>query len=138
MNSNPKGRWRRNSCLPFIMQKIKKTEDKFMKTFDLPAMHDRAKSFYNKAVVTEHDNGDIELRSYNTIVCRIRNGKFERLWDGYSATTMRHINAFVDFYGIEGGGKAWWTKLECVGKKSNGNLTPTESLQIMYARRNAI
>ena len=107
-----------------------------MKTFDLPVMHDRAKSFYNKAKVTELDNGDIELTSYNTIVCRIRNGKFERLWDGYSATTMRHINAFVDFYGIEGGGKAWWTKLECVGKKSNGNLTPTESLQIMYARRN--
>ena len=113
-------------------------EDKFMKTFDLPVMSDKAKSFYNKAVVTEHDNGDIELRSYNTIVCRIRNGKFERLWDGYSATTMRHINAFVDFYGIKGGGKAWWTKLECVDKKSNGNLTPTESLQIMYARRNAV
>ena len=111
---------------------------KFMKQFDLPVMSDTRKSFYNKAVVTEHDNGDIELRSYNTTVCRIRNGKFERLWDGYSATTMRHINAFVDFYGIEGGGKAWWTKLECVGKKSNGNLTPTESLQIMYARRNAI
>lgn len=109
-----------------------------MKTFDLPVMSDRAKSFYNKAVVTEHDNGDIELRSYNTIVCRIRNGKFERLWDGYSATTMRHINAFVDFYEIEGGGKAWWTKLKCVGKKSNGNLTPKESLQIMYARRNAV
>ena len=120
----------------FYNAENKKMEDKFMKTFDLPVMSDRAKSFYNKAVVIEHNNGDIELRSYNTIVCRIRNGKFERLWDGYSATTMRHINAFVDFYGIEGGGKAWWTKLECVGKKSNGNLTPTESLQIMYARRN--
>ena len=83
-----------------------------MKQFYLPPMNDRAKSFYNKAVVTEKDNGDIELTSYKTIVCRIRNGKFERLWDGYSSTTMRHINAFLDFYGIKGGGKAWWDKLE--------------------------
>ena len=109
---------------------------KFMRQFDLPVMSDTRKSFYNKAKVTELDNGDIELTSYNTIVCRIRNGKFERLWDGYSATTMRHINSFLEFYGIEGGGKAWWDKLEYVGKKNNGNLTPTESLQIMYARRN--
>ena len=85
---------------------------KFMKQFDLPVMNDARKSFYNKAKVTELDNGDIELTSYNTIVCRIRNGKFERLWNGYSATTMRHINAFLEFYGIEGGGKAWWDKLE--------------------------
>lgn len=65
-----------------------------------------------KAKITELDNGDIELTSYNTIVCRIHNGVFQRLWDGYSATTMRHINAFIDFYGIKGGGKAWWMKLE--------------------------
>ena len=109
-----------------------------MKRFDLPTMHDKAKSFYGKAIVEEKDNGDIELISYTTTVCRIRNGKFERLWDGYSSTTMRHINSFIDFYGIEGGGKFWWTSLECVGKQSNGNLTPTESLQIMYARRSAI
>ena len=108
-----------------------------MKRFDLPALHDKAKSFYGKAIVIEHDNGDIELQSYTTIVCRIRNGKFERLWDGYSSTTMRHINSFIDFYGIEGGGKSWWNSLECIGKQSNGNLTPTESLQIMYARRSA-
>ena len=83
-----------------------------MKRFDLPIMNDRAKSFYNKAIVIEKDNGDIELQSYTTIVCRIRNGKFEKLWDGYSSTTMRHINAFLDFYGIEGGGKSWWTSLK--------------------------
>ena len=108
-----------------------------MKRFDLPAMSDKAKSFYNKAIVIEQDNGDIELQSYTTIVCRIRNGKFERLWDGYSSTTMRHINSFLKFYGITGGGKAWWDKLEVVGKINNDYLTQTESLQIMYSRRNA-
>ncbi len=73
------------------------------------------KSFYGKAEVIERDNGDIELRSYNTIVARIRNGKFERLWDSYSATTMNHVNAFIDLFGIRGGGKAWWTSLEVIG-----------------------
>lgn len=82
-----------------------------MKVFELIPTNGR-KSFYGKASVTEKDNGDIELRSYNTIVARIRNGNFERLWDGYSATTMNHINSFIDAYGISGGGKAWWTSLE--------------------------
>lgn len=82
-----------------------------MREFELIPTNNR-KSFYGKAGVIERDNGDIELRSYNTIVARIRNGKFERLWNGYSATTMNHINSFIDTYGISGGGKAWWTSLE--------------------------
>jgi hypothetical protein len=86
-------------------------EDDTMKTYKLEPIHDR-KSFYGKAVVIEQDSGDIELKSYNTIVARIRQGRFERLWDGYSATTMRHINSFCRTFGIDGGGKAWWTSLE--------------------------
>lgn len=82
-----------------------------MRVFELRPINGR-KSFYSKAYVIEKDNGDIELRSYNTIVARIRNGKFERLWDSYSATTMNHINSFINTYGISGGGKAWWTSLE--------------------------
>jgi hypothetical protein len=27
---------------------------------------------------------------------------------------MSHINAFIDAYGIEGGGKKWWDSLEVV------------------------
>ena len=72
--------------------------------------NDSHKSFYGKAKVIEN-NGVITLRSYNTDVCRIVNGKFEKLWNGYSATTMRHINAFVDAYCINGGGKKWWDNL---------------------------
>jgi hypothetical protein len=82
-----------------------------MKRYELKPTNNR-KSFYNKAEVIEQDNGDIELRSYETIVARIRNGKFERLWNGYSATTMNHINSFLDLFGISGGGKAWWIALE--------------------------
>lgn len=45
-----------------------------MKQFDLPVVNDIRKSFYGKVKVTELDNGDIELTSYNTVVCRIHNG----------------------------------------------------------------
>ena len=82
-----------------------------MRTYELKPTNNR-KSFYNKAEVIEQDNGDIELKSYSTIVARIRHGKFERLWSGYSATTMNHINSFLNTFGISGGGKAWWTSLE--------------------------
>ena len=84
-----------------------------MKEFYLSPINNR-KSFYGKAVVIEKDNGIIELKSYNTIVARIKNGKFERLWNGYSQTNMNHINAFINFYGIAGSGKTWWDSLEII------------------------
>lgn len=82
-----------------------------MKVFELKPINGR-KSFYGKAVAIEQDNGEIALKSYNTIVAKIVNGEFKRLWWGYSQTTMSHINAFIDAYGISGGGKAWWDSLE--------------------------
>ena len=70
---------------------------------------DGRKSFYGKAVVIVEDNGENVLQSYNTEVCKVtNNGEFVRLWGGYSATTMRHINSFLQFVGIAGGGKSWW------------------------------
>lgn len=80
------------------------------KIFDLPVCgYDRAKSFYGKAKVIETDNGEKVLQSYNTFVCRITAaGRFVRMWGGYSATTMRHINSFLSFYDMNGGGKSWW------------------------------
>lgn len=51
------------------------------------------KSYYKKAYVLR-DGNNLFLRSYNTIVCGIVNGKFIRYWDGYSSTTMKHVNDF--------------------------------------------
>lgn len=113
-----------------------------MKIYDLPVMgYDRAKSFYGKAKVIEKDNGEKVLQSYNTEVCKIgSNGKFVRLWGGYSVTTMRHVNSFLSFFGIPGGGKAWWN-MQPVEKSPHysmaADMTPAESLKVMYARRAA-
>ena len=82
-----------------------------MKQFELPC-YDSRKSFYGKAIVIETENG-IYLKSYNTYVAMITpENEVIRLWDSYSATTMRHINSFINHYNITGGGKAWWDKLE--------------------------
>lgn len=71
------------------------------------------KSYYGKAKVIKDENGEIFLQSYNTLVCYInKNGEIKRLWDGYSATTMKHINDFLDLFHKPGGGKKWWDSLE--------------------------
>ena len=80
--------------------------------FDLPAIADNRKSYYGKATVFFAGNRAI-LKSYETDVAEIdESGNFRRLWDGYSATTMRHINSFCALFGIDGGGKKWWDSLE--------------------------
>lgn len=81
-----------------------------MRRFELIPCNGR-KSFYGKAFVDEMENGEVVLMSYNTPVAKIdKNRRFVRLWDGYSVTTMHHVNAFLDVYNIPGGGKAWWDK----------------------------
>ena len=64
-----------------------------MKIFELVPRYDTRKSFYGKARVVDHENGTIELQSYNTIVSRCVNGKVEELGK-WSATTTRHQKEF--------------------------------------------
>ena len=73
---------------------------------------DGRKSFYGKAIVDVRENGDKVLYSYGTPIVRLTaKGKLEKIWYGYSATTMRHINSFLDTFGVRGGGKKWWESL---------------------------
>ena len=79
-----------------------------MKIYELKPTDNR-KSFYGKAIIIEKDNGEKILQSYETKVCKITSeGEFVRMWSGYSATTMRHVNSFVQLFNIARGGKAWW------------------------------
>lgn len=65
-----------------------------MKIYDLiPA--DNRKSFYGKAKVYIDGDGTETLYSYNTpIIKRTAAGELVKLWDGWSATTGRHVAAF--------------------------------------------
>ena len=65
-----------------------------MKTEELTPTDGR-KSFYGKAVVETDEKGNQTLISYGTrIITRSKRGKLKKLWDGWSATTGRHIRAF--------------------------------------------
>lgn len=61
--------------------------------FELSARYDARKSFYGKAHVIDHENGLLELCSYNTIVSRCENGKVTHLGK-WSQTTTRHQKEF--------------------------------------------
>ena len=65
-----------------------------MKMYELTPTNGR-KSFYGKAKVLIADDGTETLFSYDTpIIKRTPAGELVKLWDGWTATTGRHINAF--------------------------------------------
>ena len=56
---------------------------------------DGHKSFYGKALVEIAQDGTETLYSYNTpIIKRTPAGNLVKIWDGWTATTGRHIKAF--------------------------------------------
>lgn len=84
-----------------------------MSTVELKPIDGR-KSFYGKAQVI-FDKGEAFLKSYNTIVCKVdADGVVHRFWDDWSATTGRHISAFVKVFADINvtPNKAWWNSLE--------------------------
>lgn len=87
-------------------------EEDILNVFELIPT-DHHKSFNGRCKVIETKTR-IYLLSYETIVCcwDMNLNKFIKLWNDYSATTMRHINSFMDYIGLAGiGGKKWWKSL---------------------------
>lgn len=82
-----------------------------MKKFELAPEHVNQKSFYGKAVVTVYSSGVAVLKSYNTEVAYIEDGKLHRLWNGWSATTAKHVHEFCLQNGVVGVGKKEWLNL---------------------------
>ena len=79
---------------------------KVVRTYELEPVDGR-KSFYGKAFVKVMDDGSEVLQSYDTdVIMRKPDGTLCRLWNDWSATTGRHINAFC---GIS---KKQWDKME--------------------------
>ena len=67
---------------------------------------------YGKAL-ERREGRAFALYSYGTRVCTLddRTLKLTRLWDGYSATTMRHVNLFLSSHGLEPVRKPAWDKM---------------------------
>lgn len=87
--------------------------DKIFNSIELKPVDGR-KSFYNKCVLLER-HGIYYLYSYTTLVCKWDKNKreFEKIWNGWSQTTQRHVNALMEYLGIDKHGKNWWVSLKC-------------------------
>lgn len=82
-----------------------------MKRYELTPVDGR-KSFYGKTYVIE-DEGKSTLYSYNTPIVSVKDNKIKALWNGWSMTTGRHINAFFESLGLsQGVGKKYWTQIQ--------------------------
>lgn len=78
----------------------------------LQVVYANVKSFYEKATV-KTDGQYTMLFSYGTFICELKDGKinaFSDNMDHYTATTMRHLNEFLQQHDIEKFTKAKWTK----------------------------
>ena len=84
------------------------------------------KSYYGKAKVIYNDDGSVSLKSYDTIVCMIKDGNFVKLWDGYSVTTMKHINDFRMMFNLPTLNKKEWMKLS----EENGNVFEQYKIEV--------
>ena len=79
---------------------IKELFAKFYPNIDVTIMelypyYDNKQSFYGKAKVIEIEN-DVFLVSYDTVVAFYnREVKIPKVYDTYSATTLRHIKEFL-------------------------------------------
>lgn len=71
----------------------------------LPGANDRA-------YIRKDGENKYTLVSYFTDVCQVAGTDFIKLWDGYSVTTMKHINAFCNLIGRAGFNKRSWIEAE--------------------------
>lgn len=83
------------------LRKEYKSDDKISRT---EKISDRAIIIYN--------NHGSSLKSYYTNVCCIINGTFYKTWQGYSATTMKHINEYRHMFNIPTISKYEWIMME--------------------------
>ena len=100
-------------------------ENRYMKPDDIKELRSEYKAikadrkgfalegFGNRALIIPVENGYI-LKSYYTDVAVVRNGEFYKLWDGYSNTTLKHINTFRQFVGMNSLSKREWIELEAI------------------------
>jgi hypothetical protein len=92
--------------------------DRYLTSQEITEMNRKAKSDgwhpmggMNRRAFTKHFDGALYLRSYNTIVASIDENGFHRHWSGWSATTAKHYNAFLEMNYLNRISKAEWCEL---------------------------
>lgn len=70
----------------------------------------KLEGFNGKAII-KSVNGCQVLQSYQMDVCMIKEGKFIKLWNGYSQTTLRQINLFRELNNLNSLNKKEWVMM---------------------------
>lgn len=107
-------------------------------SYELKPQYINQKSFYGKAqVFMTRDGNDVflSLRSYSTVVVSVyvdsRGTPFvKKLWDSYSATTMRHINELLMQQGFPKLSARVWRAMK-VGEFYHADEIPALALCLM-------
>ena len=62
----------------------------------------------NRALIID-DGTTLFLQSYDTLILSVDTftGEIKKLWDGYSVTTLKHINEFLKPFGFRFNKKEW-------------------------------
>lgn len=70
---------------------------------------------FNNRATMKRRNGVYTLTSYYTDVCEYNTEtvEFFKLWDGFSTTTLKHVNIFSKYLGIPELSKREWIELPC-------------------------
>ena len=79
----------------------------------------------DRAIVIANKHGS-SLKSYYTTVCAIIDGKFYKTWEGFSTTTMKHINDFRMMFNLPTLNKKGWDKLS----EENGNIVERYKIEV--------
>lgn len=66
----------------------------------------------NKASIRTGPKDNKILTSYYTDVAMIYRGRLYKLWQGYSVTTLNHINEFLALYGYKAISKYEWINID--------------------------
>lgn len=63
----------------------------------------------NNRAVTIDDGERIYLQSYDTLILSVNTftGEVVKMWDGYTVTTLKHINTFLAGFGLKFNKKSW-------------------------------
>ena len=72
--------------------------------------------FGGRAIIKIENDGSLVLQSYYTDVCRYnpKTDIFEKTWNGFSVTTLKHINIFRRFLALNTLSKREWIEMEVV------------------------
>lgn len=70
--------------------------------------------FGGRAIIKIDHDGSLILQSYYTDVCRYdpKTDIYEKTWNGFSVTTLKHVNIFRRFLALNTLSKREWIELE--------------------------